>query len=358
VFPAMGVMFALAGSLTVRSLTAAERPAPERRSRSAVAVVASRFRRLLPSVWIFGVVALLFSLGQGYGLSDLRHEFGLSALWWLVPLSTPPFVPSQLAWAFVGALWYVAVYLWLVLLTPALLRLFRSWPVWTLGVALALPAVLQLQILTVDGPVRAQIHDLSMYLACWILGIAHREGWLARVRARLFWSAVGALAFVAIAYLVAKGYTLATLNLHLVPVVNALWSAAVTATLLRLGSHERVSGLLARARSRRLLAATVRAMNARALTIYLWHMPSLLLAHWVANLEFTPRPQVWFIGAVTVAGTVFAALVFGWVEDLAARRPIALPWRVTDSRAAQRGGADSDGNRRRFRVRSTPPRTQ
>ena len=48
VFPAMGVMFAIGGSLTARSLTAGGGAVGGRASRSTTAVVVSRFRRLLP----------------------------------------------------------------------------------------------------------------------------------------------------------------------------------------------------------------------------------------------------------------------------------------------------------------------
>lgn len=77
-FPAMGIMFALAGSLTARSL---DRPARS--------VIASRFRRLLLPVWVFGAVAVGVTVWVGWGdaVEHLPEKLGL--LWWVLPLKVP-----------------------------------------------------------------------------------------------------------------------------------------------------------------------------------------------------------------------------------------------------------------------------
>src|ERR1700742_3041758 len=55
-FPSIGVMFALAGSLTRRSLS---RP-------PAVKVVGRRLRRLLPPLWLMGAILIPIMLWQGW----------------------------------------------------------------------------------------------------------------------------------------------------------------------------------------------------------------------------------------------------------------------------------------------------
>jgi peptidoglycan/LPS O-acetylase OafA/YrhL len=54
-FPSMGVMFALAGSLMARSL-----------KRSAPGVIKGRVRRLLPPLWAFSAVVLVLTFANGW----------------------------------------------------------------------------------------------------------------------------------------------------------------------------------------------------------------------------------------------------------------------------------------------------
>src|SRR3954453_1795209 len=61
VLPAMGVMFALAGSLTAASLD----------KRGAGKVITSRLRRLLPPLWLLGLIAVPVMLALGWA-----HETG------------------------------------------------------------------------------------------------------------------------------------------------------------------------------------------------------------------------------------------------------------------------------------------
>lgn len=99
IFPSMGIMFGLAGTLMAKSL---ERPAPK--------VVRSRFRRLLPPFWFWGVFVVL---------AMLIHDWmpGWEIVYWVVPLGDPPGNPwGQQAWEI---LWYLRTYLWFVLLSPS-----------------------------------------------------------------------------------------------------------------------------------------------------------------------------------------------------------------------------------------------
>lgn len=126
VFPSMGVMFALAGNLMARSL-----------KRPAVQVVRSRMRRLLPPLWLLGVVGVTGMVLQGWGPSEDGHPgwWWFHLLYWVLPLSDPPFAESVPGihgilgedWAaeLGGPLWYIRAYLWYVLLSPVLLRAAR-----------------------------------------------------------------------------------------------------------------------------------------------------------------------------------------------------------------------------------------
>ena len=80
-FPSMGVMFALAGSLMARSL-----------SRPAFGVIRARLRRLLPPMWMFGAVVVTAMILDGWGPHSEGHPnwwWGKLAFW-VLPLSTPP----------------------------------------------------------------------------------------------------------------------------------------------------------------------------------------------------------------------------------------------------------------------------
>ena len=60
VFPSMGVMFALGGSLMVQSLRRGE----------ALDVIGHRLRRLLPPLWFFGLLAVPVMLWHGWAAQD------------------------------------------------------------------------------------------------------------------------------------------------------------------------------------------------------------------------------------------------------------------------------------------------
>ncbi|MFD0566587.1 acyltransferase [Kitasatospora saccharophila] len=181
-FPSMGVMFALAGSLMARSL-----------SRPALGVIRGRMRRLLPPMWLFGgiVVALQVVDGGGPGADGHPTWWWAKLAFWLLPLSTPPYAEDGLhglhglhlesGWAtqLVVPLWYLRAYLWYVLLSPLMLRALRRFPVATLCAPLVL--VIAMNGFTTDHDFVYQrvwetVNDFATFGSCWILGMAHQEG--------------------------------------------------------------------------------------------------------------------------------------------------------------------------------------
>src|SRR5690242_16105062 len=72
VFPAMSVMFALAGSMMAASL-----------DRSGPAAVERRLRRLLPSLWVISAVGLPAMMIAGLG-------WDWKSLLWFFPIVDPP----------------------------------------------------------------------------------------------------------------------------------------------------------------------------------------------------------------------------------------------------------------------------
>ncbi|MFD3451988.1 acyltransferase [Streptomyces sp. NPDC058691] len=335
VFPSMGVMFALAGSLMARSL-----------SRPALSVIRSRVRRLLPPMWLFGAVVVSAMIIDGWG----PHASGHPNRWWgelafwILPLSTPPFadslhgfgghLPTTWAEQITVPLWYLRAYLWFVLLSPLMLKAMRRLPWVTLLTPLALSALLNSGLIDQSGRIMETATDFTTFGACWLLGMAHHEGLLRRIPQYV----VPSLApFVLVA-----GYWWLQrqpvddprigADLEAVPLAQAIWSFGCVLLLLHLSPSweqwpkplERFNGLIS-------------LLNSRAVTVYLWHCVALVLCEplidplwsndfFYGHMQWLLRSQ-WFPLIVAIPLIALAILLFGWVEDVAARRrPRLFPY--------------------------------
>jgi peptidoglycan/LPS O-acetylase OafA/YrhL len=303
-FPAIGVMFGLAGSLMARSLNA----------RSAVRVVGSRLRRMLPPVWLYGAVSVLLGW-ELVGTGPVRWEH---VAFWLLPLKDPD--QFQAGSLFVDTLWYVRTYLWLVLLSPVLLWLFRRRPVLMLVAPLALTGLYGLLNRAWSGG--GLVANLLGYGTCWMLGFAEHEGLLERL------PTAWALGTGAVAGLAGLGLQ----AMHPDEVGHsdqamlgyALWSAAIV--LLVLWWRPDMTWLRRSPLAERLLDA----VNARAVTIYLWHDPAIVAATALAALVGWPLYGLERLPLVLLLIAVAMVLV-GWVEDLAAGRRPTAPLRLPTS---------------------------
>ncbi|KUL42474.1 acyltransferase family protein [Actinoplanes awajinensis] len=294
VFPAMSVMFALAGSLMAASL-----------DRFGVWAVERRLRRLLPSLW---VLALLIAVPA---MLIAGTPFDVHLLLWGFPIVDP----QATGWwmAALSHAWYLRDFLWFVLLSPLLLPVFRRFPLVTVLIPYGVLVVLELS----GAKLPAIARDLALYGGAWLLGFAHHDGWLTRIPRRRLFGIAAALALPGLAWIAThpsgRGY-----DLNDIPIGNALWSAAFV--LVALSCSPMV-------RNHRVLTV----LNSRALSIYLWHIPIL-----VGVTQFGERHGLPIAGPVGL-GWRFVALVgllgvalalFGWVEDVAGgRRPALLPGR-------------------------------
>ncbi|MGW6316507.1 acyltransferase family protein [Streptomyces sp. NPDC055099] len=319
-FPAMGVMFALAGSLMARSL--------DRRDRTATAVVRARMRRLLPPVWLFGLIVVGVMLLSGWRPDE---DGDTSTTWpamlfWVVPLGDPPAAPDDWAQEIVAPLWYIRAYLLFVLFSPLLLRMFRRLPRSCVIGFLALAAVAQAEITPLPARVEDSVVDLAIFGACWLLGFAHRDGMVKELSTALVWTlGAGVMAvggWFAMTHRTEEGY-----DLGAIPLAQALWSFGFVLLLLRFGPKDD-SWVI---RHRPLHAAVVW-FNARAVTIYLWHEVALVCGillvdqMWkVPAMEsYLPLDTQWFLFLVAWPLIVVAVLLIGWTEDWAAKRPLRL----------------------------------
>jgi len=344
-FPSMGVMFALAGSLMARSL-----------NRPALGVIRGRIRRLLPPLWAFSAVILPLMFLGGWKLSEDPDHSGtwglLELVNYVIPIGAPPYpwevgFPNDLlesTWAdqAVGPLWYLRAYLWFVLASPLLLWAFRRVPWATLLAPLALTAVVGTGLVTIPGELGNAVTDFAVYGSCWVLGFAHHEGVLAKVPRYLAVS----VSFLVMSFglwwasghLGPEGW-----DLNDIPLAQAAWSFGFVVILLQYSpSWQELPGRLAR------WDKLVTLSNNRAVTIYLWHnmlimatVPIIDLAYRlpfmqsdraVAALDSTDTLWMFFLVWPLIG---LAILAFGWIEDLAAKRGPRL-W--PDGSRRRRGG--------------------
>ncbi|GAA2789045.1 hypothetical protein GCM10010441_12760 [Kitasatospora paracochleata] len=332
VFPSMGVMFALAGSLMVVSLR-----------RPALTVIRDRLRRLLPPMWLFGALLLTLMILDGWGPNSEGHPnwwWGKLAFW-VLPLSTPPYGAElsgfhgllEPSWAenIAVPLWYLRAYLWFVLLSPLMLRALRWNPWITIFTPLAASAVINSGLFSQEGRIWETTTDFTTFAACWILGMAHREGVLRRLPQYLAPSIAPMIMMAGLWWLLSRPITDPTTvgDIETVPFAQAIWSFGYVLLLLHLSpSWEQWPPRLER------WNGVVSLLNARAVSVYLWHIPAMAITVplmdrlWDVGFlfdhaQFVLRSQ-WAPLLIALPLLALLVLCFGWMEDLAARRPLRL----------------------------------
>ncbi|GGG43317.1 membrane protein [Kocuria dechangensis] len=341
VFPAMGIMFALAGSLMARSL---ERPAGT--------VLRSRTRRLLLPLWVYSATVLALFVLSGWTPGEQGTGPWYRVLLWFVPLADPPYPESlgdggaiDASWPVQAGeiLWYLRAYLWFVLLSPLLRRMFRARPWPTLVAPLVLLLVLEAGIVPLSDAASATLTDIAVFGSCWLLGFAHHDGLL---RSLPWWFVLTAAPFAmglglcwALTHPTEEG-----LDLNAIPIGQALWSFGFCALLLRISPSWQVLP-----RPLRFLDPVVTLLNNRAVTVYLWHNLLLVLTVplldplYSVDLLWDTAPWLleglwldFLLTWVLVAGVIVAV---GWVEDIAAkRRPRLWPASSRSAAPGRQGG--------------------
>lgn len=329
--PAMGVMFALAGSLAAASLE----------KRSARKVVASRLRRLLPPLWLLGLIAVPVMLVAGWAAErGGEHPFDPGHAWhlafWIFPLGDPP--GSKKAADLWDPLWYIRAYVWFLLLSPLMWFAYRRIGWFAVAAPIVAIVVLDKTGFSLPDTADAAMWDFVTYGACWMAGFAHHDGRLRRIGPRTLVFLTVTLGLIALYW--QQGHQGEEhWDLNDVPESQALWSIAFVLVALR---WDPSMTWLPRVRP---LDRLVTLLNARAVTIYLWH-----------NLAIT---AVWpILGLIALGGVTFddighdldgpvdlvaamvltlvAVLAFGWAEDLAAkRRPRLWPTTAPTLRRAE-----------------------
>jgi len=298
-----------------------------------------------PLTWLSQVMPLVFFAGGAANLISLRRApstrdwlatrmtrlllpvLPLAAVWLGVPALLRDFgvpeQPLQTAGAIAGQLlWFLGVYLLTVLATPLLATAHRRW-------GLAVPAALAAAAVLVDvarfnGPGFAgYANAILVWPAVHQLGFHYVDGKIHR-RAALPMLLGG---FGVTALLVAFGpYPMSMIGMPGAPVSNmspptvVLVSLAVGQIGLMLLLRDRLIALAARPAAGKVLGW----LGSRFMSVYLWHMPALVVVTGVLVLGLgyaTPEPGTldWFAAAplwLGFAGLVLFGLlrVFGQFE--------------------------------------------
>ncbi|SFP10141.1 Acyltransferase family protein [Amycolatopsis arida] len=302
--------------------------------------------------WLSQVMPLVFFAGGAANLLSLRRAAStrawlaaraqrlllpvlpLAAVWLVVPEALRelgvPEQPVAVAGSIAGQLlWFLAVYLVTVLLAPVMAAAHRRW-------GLAVPVLLTAAAAVVDVArfgVAAEVGYLNavfVWVAVHQLGFCYVEGPLAGLgrRAALGLAATG---FGGAAVLVTSGpYAASMIGMPGAPMSNMSppTMVLVAVALGQLGLLLAARPALTAFAARPPVAAALGWLGARFMSIYLWHMPALIVVTGVAVLGFgyaTPEPGTpeWLAAApvwlVLAAGVLLALLRV--VAGVEARRP-------------------------------------
>jgi fucose 4-O-acetylase-like acetyltransferase len=261
---------------------------------------------------------------------------------------------EEAGWALSLHLWFLAPYLLLLLLTPALLALHRRY-------GIAVPVVMAMTAVVIDvGYIEEhwRLVGWANYVLVWgtfhQLGFAWRDGFLAGRRGRALVLAAGAI--VALIALIWWGpYPVSMVGVPGARIQNA---SPPSAALLAFGLAQigavllaapSVSAWLSRPARSRLRGAVLRA-NAMTMPVYLWHMVPVVLVTVVAypNRWFAQPPigsRAWWaqripwVASLTVVLAAVLALVVlaaGLLHTHRPRRP-ELNQNATIGRTAMLG---------------------
>lgn len=229
----------------------------------------------------------------------------------------------QLSGQFMRLLWFISVYLVIVLFAPFLVSLHDRFGGWVI-------AVMLLAIVLVDRAVfafgRHDIGQLNMFLVwplCHQLGIGYQRGWFRRGPVRRTWLALIASSAGIVVLVFYFGYPPSAVGFANAPVANHI---PPTLAMALLGIAQAAGmGLVERSGWLDVLSARVEKglvrLNALMMTVYLWHVPCLLVGG--IGLLLLARVLPWAAPVLLWPGTVVAVGVLvmsvlvpavGWVE--------------------------------------------
>lgn len=295
-----------------------------------------------PLTWLAQVMPVVFAVGGYANARSWRRaraqgqDYGA----WLhvrVLRLTGPVVPLMVFWAVAAPLaphlgldngwlgvasraslvptWFLAVYLVVTAVAPALVRAWDRWGGWTLVAGLLAAAMVDLVSLTTSFTWLAVLNVVLVWLTVHLLGVAWQDGWLVT---RAPWVAVlGGVALVAVVVAGPYGVSMVGVSGHGVDNANPTRVTLLLLGLLQVGAAVAARPLVAGVASRRAGRLVSVALGGRLMTVYLWHLTSLGLATavalWLGGIGLHARPAtaawwwqrpVWFAVLLVVLAVV------------------------------------------------------
>ncbi|MBL8931125.1 MAG: hypothetical protein JNL54_13455 [Kineosporiaceae bacterium] len=315
---------ALAAPAVLFAVTGAQVAAALDRARPTVwGAVGAHLRRVLVAVWITAAGALATVMAEGERPLDpaLGAPLDPAAIWWVLPLAEPPVSPSSMPWA-AGA-WFARTTLVLMVLSPALLWLYRRWPRRTLA---AVPGLFLLEALGVvgfGGPDGQALRSVATYGGCWVLGFAHHDGWGRVLSARWVRPLALALAVGMAWWLDASGLVGPTPATTAPAPARMVFGLAVTLLVLRAPWPQ---------------VSWVPPLSMQAIAGYLWHVVAVdavrrVLERWVDPGSTTGRAAA----VVAIAAVIVLVSAVAGRPSAGRLTPIrasgsARPWHLTRPR--------------------------
>lgn len=316
IMPVFFVIGGFAGSLGLGALRA--------RGGDGTGFVAGRVQRLLlPAALVVAVV--------GAALAALSLA------------GVDPEIVAVAGFRFAQPLWFLGAFLLCQALLPALHRAHRSAPVATLGALAASAVLVDVARATLGIDALGFLNLAFVWLTLQQIGFFLADGRIDALPQRVRWSVAAGAAGV-LAALVSTNVYSPDLFENLNPPTAALLLLGVAQTAVL----SLARGALGRVSARRRVAAFSDFVNARSMTIYLWHMPVVLslagglaLAgmHFGMVLPSPSTPQWWLTRplwwAGVVVGTALIAVAVSAVERRRLPRVTSSPQRA--ARAALSG---------------------
>lgn len=318
VAPGMPLVFFVSGALAAKSLGSSGR------SSTTLGFWHDRFRRLLLPYWAFLLVPVTMALvldathrGDLYTVSYARTVLAF------VPFIDP--ITSPMGFNGVVHLWFLVVIAWMMLLAPGLVWLHRRVPWLLLAGALAFWWGTAWRSEHDHAFVFAEVSAAALFMFFFVLGfwytdgklvsgvVPHDRGGPSPGRGALDgWRGLVAGAFaIGASWLVWQWEhplaVQASIAVHgLLGLGWLCWILAARPGLVRVAqSIPRLLNLITR----------------RTLTIYLWGWPCAALAAWAVNDRGLPTPvALGLFLLIAIGGLAVVVVVFGPVEDFAARR--------------------------------------
>lgn len=326
IYPGMPEIFFVSGALAAASIS----------RRGPVQVTIRRLRRVLLPYGVYAVVALIsMTVTDGRSPDPAARLSWRGVLSFVFPLTEPTGSKTRaILWSH---LWFVTVFLWLVLLTPLLLRATRHVGVFVVALPLlaVAGAVFGRQVMHWNVPSEiGLVGQFGTYYAMGLLWAQRKLGGtplstnrttqLTNKRHSRRWLVA---ALVCGAGGVVVGTIIEPIRNKRPPELYSSRSAYLLVGLawlaLALAFHEPLSNWTRRHRYRWLQACTQ-----RTFTLYLWGLPADSIGVAVAKRLLPNRwlavPVYVLVSLVALSAALIAV---GWVEDVSAgRRPRLLPF--------------------------------